>query len=166
MLEPMDSTFNPYAPHKAEDEDLLHFCEELAADASLAQTACNQNAAPSLLDAAGSDGNNSAASQHLFSNRSAGDIGLHPLLPPRFVRTPEQILQQLFQQSSRPHNLLPGQHLPACRAPPLYSQPRLAHHEPQGMPILRSDILSPHNSTSSALPHHEGAHLSAPTLAV
>ena len=90
----------------ADDEDeLLEFLEELAGtDTSLAPKMCRQSSAISCLDVLGHDMTLQSQLRQAPSMSGVRGMQVHtqPLLTPRLVKTPEQILQQLFQRPSRP----------------------------------------------------------------
>ena len=90
----------------ADDEDeLLEFLEELAGtDTSLAPTMCRQSSAISCLDVLGHDVDLQSQLRQAPSMSGVRGMQVHaqPLLTPKLVKTPEQILQQLFQRPSRP----------------------------------------------------------------
>ena len=90
----------------ADDEDeLLEFLDELAgADTSLAPKTCHQSSAISCLDVLGHDMTLQSQLRQAPSMSGVRGMQVHaqPLLTPKVVKTPEQILQQLFQRPSRP----------------------------------------------------------------
>jgi len=119
-----------YAHHPmAEDEDgdLLQFLEQLAGNPpSLASGPCIQGGAISCLDAFGPILTSQSSIRHPAGYRDGVPMHAQPFATAKLVRTPEQILQQLFQQTSRPQmQPLPPHPKRTCVATPLYSRPRL-----------------------------------------
>ena len=143
-------------PLMAEDEDgdLLQFLEQLAGNApSLASGPCTQSGAISCLDAFGSNLTSQFSIRHPPSYRDIREVPMHaqPFATAKPVRTPEQILQQLFQQTSRPQmQPLPPHPKRTCVATPLYSRPRLNYEALPGalVPIPEAILQLEEDSAS------------------
>ena len=116
----------------AEEElELLDFLTELAgADTSLAPKACYQSSAISCLDVFGHDLTPYSQLRQAPSIESVRGMQVHaqPILTPKLIKTPEQILQRLFQRPSRAlSDPSPLQYMPPCSAMPLQAEPELKY---------------------------------------
>ena len=98
-------------PLMAEEEDLDQFLEQLAD--SLAPEAHSPGGTLSFLDNFGHDGMVQPALKQPFSGRDLREVQARtppPSIAAELIRTPEQIMQQLFQRSDQAQ--MPA--LPAC----------------------------------------------------
>ena len=117
---PLESHIEAYAQRFPADEtldSLDDFFEQLAGNAALITEACPQGNELSLLDAWGGETLAPIGHKQHSGIRALRDAhASHPPRPPKLIRTPEQILQQLFQRSGYAERLARGpQCRPACR---------------------------------------------------
>ena len=139
---PLESHFEAYAQRCSTDESLDNldeFFEQLAGNASLIAEACPRGDELSILDACGGDTLVPLSHKQHSSIRDIRDA--HACLPPRppkLVRTPEQILERLFQRSEYAERLAGApSYRPACRAT-LPWAPQLDCQARQYMPMPAS----------------------------
>jgi hypothetical protein len=112
-----------------EEEDLLEFLDKLAeSEASLAPKACAQSSTLSCLDLSGPEPTSQLQPKHTPTIEDVRQVHEHaqPRPTPKLIRTPDQVLQQLFQ---RPYRAL-SQPLPTalvwpCTAIPPHTTARL-----------------------------------------
>ena len=140
---PLESHFEGYAQRCSADEaldNLDDFFEQLAGNASLITEACPQGNELGILDAWAGDTLGPLGQKQLSGIRDIrGAHACPPPRPPKLIRTPEQILEQLFQRSGYAERLAGApQTRRACRAslswaPQLDCQARLC------MPMPASD---------------------------
>ena len=137
-----------------EDEDLLEFLDELAGTTTpLAPQTCGQSSTLSCLDVFGPDMTHHSQLGQAPSSRAVRALQVHaqPLLTPKLVRTPEQILQQLFQRHSRASSEpWPLEHMRPCTAVPLHAAPELAYEALPSVlvPISQARVLCEEGSAT------------------
>ena len=114
-----------------EELELLDFLDKLAgADTSLAPKTCGQSSAISCLDGFGHDVTFHSQLRQAPGIRGVRGMQVHaqPMLTPKLIKTPEQILQQLFQRPSRAlSEPSPLQYMHPCSAMPLQAGPELKY---------------------------------------
>ncbi len=120
-------------PLMAEEEDLDQFLEQLAD--SLAPEANSPGGTLSFLDNFGHDGMVQASPKQSLSSRDLREVQARVPPPPtaaKLIRTPEQIMQQLFQRSNQGQSTaLPACTMRSCSAMPLYS---VLEFRPEALP--------------------------------
>jgi len=138
-----------------EDGDLLQFLEQLAGNPpSLASGPCTQSGAISCLDAFVPNLTSQSSIRPPPSYRDIREVPMHAQLfaTARSVRTPEQILQQLFQQTSRPQmQPLPPHPKRTCVATPLYLRRRMDYEALPGTLVPIQEAILQHEEDSASL---------------
>lgn len=138
-----------------EDEDLLEFLDELAGTATpLAPQTCGQSSTISCLDVFGPDLTHQSQFRQASNIRGVREMQVHaqPLLIPKLVKTPEQILQQLFQRPSRAvSDPSPLQYIRPCTAGPLHATPELKYEALPSVLVPISEARMLHEEGSASL---------------